>query len=97
MSLLRFLWNPWLDYGLLVLICKLQHVYVTSYISGEAFLNSGYTFCVPREREPELTPEERDVRTVFCMQLSARIRPRDLEEFFSAVGKVHLFAIIYKV
>lgn len=41
-------------------------------------------------REPELTPEERDIRTVFCMQLSARIRPRDLEEFFSAVGKVML-------
>jgi RNA recognition motif-containing protein len=27
-------------------------------------------------------------RTVFCMQLAARIRPRDLEEFFSSVGKV---------
>ncbi|MGH0156396.1 UNVERIFIED_CONTAM: hypothetical protein FKN15_057156 [Acipenser sinensis] len=40
-------------------------------------------------REPidNLTPEERDARTVFCMQLAARIRPRDLEEFFSAVGK----------
>lgn len=35
-----------------------------------------------------LTPEERDARTVFCMQLAARIRPRDLEDFFSAVGKV---------
>ncbi|KAL3860328.1 hypothetical protein ACJMK2_010467 [Sinanodonta woodiana] len=41
-----------------------------------------------REAAPELTPEERDARTVFCMQLSARIRPRDLEEFFSSVGKV---------
>uniref|UniRef100_A0A667YBH5 RNA binding motif protein 39a n=1 Tax=Myripristis murdjan TaxID=586833 RepID=A0A667YBH5_9TELE len=41
-------------------------------------------------RQPidNLTPEERDARTVFCMQLAARIRPRDLEEFFSAVGKV---------
>uniref|UniRef100_A0A8C0I0T6 RNA binding motif protein 39 n=1 Tax=Balaenoptera musculus TaxID=9771 RepID=A0A8C0I0T6_BALMU len=40
-------------------------------------------------REPidNLTPEERDARTVFCMQLAARIRPRDLEEFFSTVGK----------
>ncbi|XP_076110737.1 RNA-binding protein 39-like isoform X2 [Mytilus galloprovincialis] len=37
---------------------------------------------------PDLTPEERDARTVFCMQLAARIRPRDLEEFFSSVGKV---------
>lgn len=36
----------------------------------------------------ELTPEERDARTVFAMQLSQRIRARDLEEFFSSVGKV---------
>ncbi|XP_064467269.1 RNA-binding protein 39-like isoform X2 [Ornithodoros turicata] len=36
----------------------------------------------------ETTPEERDMRTVFCMQLSQRIRARDLEEFFSSVGKV---------
>ncbi|CAM9709451.1 unnamed protein product [Lampetra planeri] len=48
----------------------------------------------PRRKSPirapidNLTPEERDARTVFCMQLAARIRPRDLEEFFSAVGKV---------
>lgn len=41
-----------------------------------------------------MTPEERDARTVFCMQLSARIRPRDLEEFFSAVGKVKDVRII---
>lgn len=41
-----------------------------------------------KEKTPELTPEERDVRTVFCMQLAARIRPRDLEEFFSSVGIV---------
>ncbi|XP_052499671.1 LOW QUALITY PROTEIN: RNA-binding protein 39-like [Budorcas taxicolor] len=41
-----------------------------------------------RERIDNLTPEERDARTVFCMQLAARIRPRDLEEFFSTVGKV---------
>ncbi|KAM9785871.1 LOW QUALITY PROTEIN: RNA-binding protein 39b [Neosynchiropus ocellatus] len=41
-------------------------------------------------RQPidNLTPEERDSRTVFCMQLAARIRARDLEDFFSAVGKV---------
>uniref|UniRef100_A0A8C9WJP6 RNA binding motif protein 39 n=1 Tax=Scleropages formosus TaxID=113540 RepID=A0A8C9WJP6_SCLFO len=47
-------------------------------------------------REPidNLTPEERDARTVFCMQLAARIRPRDLEEFFSAVGKVRDVRII---
>lgn len=36
----------------------------------------------------DLSPEERDARTVFVMQLSQRIRARDLEEFFSSVGKV---------
>uniref|UniRef100_A0A8C0D3B1 RNA binding motif protein 23 n=1 Tax=Balaenoptera musculus TaxID=9771 RepID=A0A8C0D3B1_BALMU len=41
-----------------------------------------------------LSPEERDARTVFCMQLAARIRPRDLEDFFSAVGKVRDVRII---
>jgi len=35
-----------------------------------------------------LTPEERDARTVFCMQLSQRCRARDLEDFMSSVGKV---------
>ncbi|CAD5125261.1 DgyrCDS13504 [Dimorphilus gyrociliatus] len=45
----------------------------------------------PRERPRnyEYSPEERDARTVFCMQLSQRIRPRDLEEFFSSVGRVY--------
>lgn len=45
----------------------------------------------PRERPRnyEFSPEERDARTVFCMQLSQRIRPRDLEEFFSSVGRVY--------
>ncbi|KAK1900992.1 RNA-binding protein 39 [Dissostichus eleginoides] len=41
-----------------------------------------------RQPSDNLSPEERDIRTVFCMQLAARIRPRDLEDFFSAVGKV---------
>ncbi|XP_034388010.1 RNA-binding protein 39-like isoform X1 [Cyclopterus lumpus] len=41
-----------------------------------------------RQPVDNLSPEERDARTVFCMQLAARIRPRDLEDFFSAVGKV---------
>ncbi|XP_036434952.1 RNA-binding protein 39b [Colossoma macropomum] len=47
-------------------------------------------------RQPidNLSAEERDARTVFCMQLAARIRPRDLEEFFSAVGKVRDVRII---
>ncbi|TNN36722.1 RNA-binding protein 39 [Liparis tanakae] len=41
-----------------------------------------------RQPVDNLSPEERDARTVFCMQLAARIRPRDLEDFFSSVGKV---------
>ncbi|KAE8633534.1 hypothetical protein XENTR_v10001906 [Xenopus tropicalis] len=48
----------------------------------------------PREPETILSPEERDARTVFCMQLAARIRSRDLEDFFSAVGKVRDVRII---
>ncbi|KAF2350293.1 Splicing factor RBM39-like [Trinorchestia longiramus] len=40
------------------------------------------------ENKRQLTAEERDARTVFCMQLSARIKARELEEFFSVVGKV---------
>jgi len=43
-----------------------------------------------RSSSPDIpiTPEERDARTVFCMQLSARCRARDLEDFMSSVGKV---------
>lgn len=48
-------------------------------------------FFVNRRPVDELSPEERDARTVFCMQLSQRIRARDLEEFFSSVGKVLIF------
>ncbi len=42
----------------------------------------------PTKDDAPLTPEERDARTVFCMQLSQRVRARDLEDFFSSVGKV---------
>ncbi|KAH8862761.1 RNA-binding protein 39 [Schistosoma japonicum] len=41
-----------------------------------------------RQKSPELSPEERDARTVFVWQLSARIRQRDLEDFFTSVGKI---------
>lgn len=40
------------------------------------------------EERESIDVEERDSRTIFCMQLSQRIRARDLEEFFSSVGKV---------
>ena len=42
----------------------------------------------PRDGDVEIPPEERDKRTVFCMQLHTRLRARDLEEFFSQVGRV---------
>jgi hypothetical protein len=45
---------------------------------------------------PELTPEERDARTVICMQLASRIRSEDLEEFFSSVGTVSVSDDILK-
>ena len=46
---------------------------------------------------PEISPEERDAKTVVCMQLASRIRSEDLEEFFSAVGKVIAVAFVKTV
>lgn len=39
-------------------------------------------------KTPEPTTDERDSRTVFVQQLAARLRTKDLELFFSQVGKV---------
>lgn len=50
--------------------------------------------CSPPPVVDDLTPEERDARTIFCMQLSQKIRAKDLEEFFSSVGKVSYLYII---
>lgn len=57
------------------------------------FIFSNDPFLSTRQPIDNLTPEERDARTVFCMQLAARIRARDLEDFFSAVGKVSCFSL----
>jgi len=38
--------------------------------------------------------EEADKRTVFCMQLAARVRVRDLEDFFAKCGKVREVRLI---
>ncbi|XP_078481253.1 RNA-binding protein 39-like [Ciona intestinalis] len=46
----------------------------------------------PKPRSP--SPPDRDARTIFCMQLAQRIRVRDLEEFFSSVGKVREVKLI---
>uniref|UniRef100_A0AAF5D7N6 RRM domain-containing protein n=1 Tax=Strongyloides stercoralis TaxID=6248 RepID=A0AAF5D7N6_STRER len=48
----------------------------------------------PPDVNPDLTPEEREERTIFILQLSKSTRPRDLEEFFSAVGPVRDVRII---
>ncbi|XP_022092207.1 RNA-binding protein 39-like [Acanthaster planci] len=47
-----------------------------------------------RKKDIEPPPETRDARTVFVMQLSQRVRAKDLEEFFSSVGKVRDVKII---
>ena len=41
-----------------------------------------------------MTPEERDERTVFILQLARDTRPDDLEDFFSSVGHVRDVRII---
>ncbi len=41
-----------------------------------------------RDNEPEIPTEDRDRRTVMCMQLAAKVGPRHLEEFFQKVGQV---------
>uniref|UniRef100_A0A914XAI5 RRM domain-containing protein n=1 Tax=Plectus sambesii TaxID=2011161 RepID=A0A914XAI5_9BILA len=48
----------------------------------------------PRNAKMDMTSDERDQRTVFIMQLARQSRPRDLEEFFSAVGHVRDVRII---
>lgn len=75
-------------------ICTAAHRYSISTVCMEGYSltgSPGVVMLLSLCRQPidNLTPEERDARTVFCMQLAARIRPRDLEEFFSAVGKVN--------
>lgn len=42
----------------------------------------------------DMTPEERDERTVFILQLARDTRPRDLEEFFTKVAHVRDVRII---
>ncbi len=47
-----------------------------------------------RSPSPPLDEEERDKRTVFVMQLAARLRSRELADFFATVGKVRDAKII---
>lgn len=48
----------------------------------------------PKNAKMELSPEERDQRTLLIMQIARDTRPRDLEEFFSSVGAVRDVRII---
>ncbi|KAI6212147.1 hypothetical protein M3Y96_00509500 [Aphelenchoides besseyi] len=48
----------------------------------------------PPNAKINLTPEERDQRTIFILQLSRETRPGDLEDFFSSVGPVRDVRII---
>ncbi|KAJ3007496.1 RNA-binding protein 39, partial [Thoreauomyces humboldtii] len=47
-----------------------------------------------REASPELSEYERDKRTVFVMQLAARLKQEELFEFFAPAGKVRDARII---
>ena len=44
---------------------------------------------------PELSEEEKDKRTVFCMQLAQRVTGKDLEEFLISAGKVSYVRVMY--
>ncbi|KAI6192820.1 hypothetical protein M3Y99_01917900 [Aphelenchoides fujianensis] len=48
----------------------------------------------PPNAKVDMTPEERDDRTIFILQLARDTRPADLEEFFSSVGHVRDVRII---
>ncbi|KAI0541417.1 hypothetical protein GGR58DRAFT_456979 [Xylaria digitata] len=47
-----------------------------------------------RDATPVLTEDERDRRTVFVQQLAARLRTRELKEFFEKVGPVNEAQIV---
>jgi len=46
--------------------------------------------CCRRQRSPEPEPpsEDKDRRTIMCMQLAALVGPRELEDFFQKLGQV---------
>ncbi|KAI0484453.1 splicing factor, CC1-like protein [Xylariaceae sp. FL0804] len=47
-----------------------------------------------RDGTPQLTEDERDRRTVFVQQLAARLRTKELKEFFEKVGPVNEAQIV---
>ncbi|KAF3070873.1 RNA-binding protein rsd1 [Daldinia childiae] len=47
-----------------------------------------------RDPTPQLTEDERDRRTVFVQQLAARLRTKELKEFFEKVGPVNEAQIV---
>jgi len=49
---------------------------------------------VAHQRDREITQEDRDVRTVVCMNLSNKASERDLKEFFRDVGRIRSVKVI---
>ena len=47
-----------------------------------------------REKSPIATDEDRDRRTVFVQQLAARLRTREMIDFFSKAGPVREAQIV---
>lgn len=52
------------------------------------------TWLTFRDPSPELTEEERDQRTVFVQQLAARLRTKELIQFFEKAGPVREAQIV---
>ena len=55
------------------------------------FIHLSHLFCchsLPQSPSDDIPDEERDRRTVFCMQLSQRVGVKELEDFLSQAGKV---------
>lgn len=68
----------------------LRLFYWTTYVlDALGLIYSGLLYCHYRAPSPEQEEpsEERDKRTVMCMQLAAKVGKHELEEFFASLGK----------
>ena len=61
-------------------------------LQGNLYLNR--PLLTPRDPSPQLTEEERDLRTVFVQQLAARLRTKELIKFFEKAGPVREAQIV---
>ena len=75
-------------------LCNVRNQMVSPINFAMPVLSRTFTFLLFHRRvggrSPDVEPpsEERDKRTVMCMQLSAHVGPSELEEFFQKVGQV---------